>query len=123
MPIYEYLCDSCHERTELLQRLDDAPATVCSSCGGALRKLVSAPAFQFKGSGWYLTDYAKKSGSGESSSGKSEGGAGKGESGSGESAASGAASGGDSAGGSSASSSSGESAAAATKTAPTKASE
>ena len=61
MPIYEYLCDSCHERTELLQKLGDAPATVCPSCGGALRKLVSAPAFQFKGSGWYLTDYAKKS--------------------------------------------------------------
>lgn len=82
MPIYEYLCDACHERTELLQKLADPPATVCPSCGGALRKLVSAPAFQFKGSGWYLTDYAKKSGGGDSGSAKSEGGAEKKEGGS-----------------------------------------
>ncbi len=65
MPLYEYLCDSCSQRTEALQRLDEPPLTVCPNCGGALRKLLSAPAFQFKGSGWYVTDYAGK-GRGES---------------------------------------------------------
>lgn len=63
MPLYEYLCESCGRRTEVLQRLDEPPLTTCSECGGPLRKLLSAPAFQFKGSGWYLTDYARKSGS------------------------------------------------------------
>lgn len=65
MPLYEYLCATCGLRSEILQRLADPPASICPECGGALRKLVSAPAFQFKGSGWYLTDYAKKSESGE----------------------------------------------------------
>ena len=61
MPIYEYQCEACGERSELIQRFDDPPATHCPQCGGALRKLLSAPAFQFKGSGWYVTDYAGKS--------------------------------------------------------------
>jgi putative FmdB family regulatory protein len=75
MPIYEYVCERCGEGTEAIQRLDDPPLTECPKCGGRLRKKVSAPAFQFKGSGWYVTDYArkgesgKKSESGESSSG------------------------------------------------------
>lgn len=73
MPLYEYLCESCGRRTEVLQRLDEPPLTTCSECGGPLRKLLSAPAFQFKGSGWYLTDYARKSGS-ESGAPKASGG-------------------------------------------------
>ena len=68
MPIYEYGCTQCGKRTEVLQRLDAAPLAACPECGGEVRKLVSAPAFQFKGSGWYVTDYAgKKGGSGTES--------------------------------------------------------
>lgn len=62
MPIYEYQCEACGERVELLQRFEDPPPAECAHCGGAMRKLLSAPAFQFKGSGWYVTDYAGKSG-------------------------------------------------------------
>lgn len=62
MPIYEYECDACRDRVEILQRLDEAPLGHCPRCGGTMRKLLSAPAFQFKGSGWYVTDYAKGSG-------------------------------------------------------------
>ncbi len=62
MPIYEYQCQECGRRTEALQRLAEAPLSECPHCGGPLRKLVSAPAFQFKGSGWYVTDYARKGG-------------------------------------------------------------
>lgn len=64
MPIYEYECLSCGKRTEVLQRIDDAPLAACPECGSAVRKLVSTPAFQFKGSGWYVTDYAGKKGGG-----------------------------------------------------------
>lgn len=71
MPIYEYECLQCGKRTELLQRMSDAPLATCPQCGGEVRKLISAPAVQFKGSGWYVTDYAGKKGGG--SSGKSEG--------------------------------------------------
>ena len=60
MPLYEYQCTQCGQRTEALQRLGEAPLKVCPHCGGELRKLLSAPAFQFKGSGWYKTDYAEK---------------------------------------------------------------
>jgi putative FmdB family regulatory protein len=70
MPIYEYECLQCEKRTELLQRMDDAPLATCPQCGGEVRKLISAPAVQFKGSGWYVTDYAGKKGG--ASSGKSE---------------------------------------------------
>ena len=69
-------------RIELLQKLSDPPATTCPNCGGGLRKQVSAPAFQFKGSGWYLTDYAQKSGGADGGSAKPEGGSAKKESGS-----------------------------------------
>ena len=60
MPIYEYQCEECEQRTEAIQRLDEPPLELCPHCGGRLRKLMSAPAFQFKGTGWYVTDYADK---------------------------------------------------------------
>jgi putative FmdB family regulatory protein len=72
MPIYEYHCDSCDTRFERLQRLDDPPLAACEECGGPVRKLISAPAFQFKGSGWYVTDYARKGTSGGTSDGSSQ---------------------------------------------------
>ena len=81
MPLYEYECQQCGRRNEVLQKMGDAPLTTCESCGGALRKLFSSPAVQFKGSGWYVTDYARKGGGGKSS-GK-EGGEGGGSSDSG----------------------------------------
>lgn len=60
MPIYEYQCRECDHRLEALQGISEPPLTTCTECGGELRKLMSAPAFQFKGSGWYVTDYARK---------------------------------------------------------------
>ncbi|MDX1503202.1 MAG: FmdB family zinc ribbon protein [Thermoanaerobaculia bacterium] len=60
MPIYEYECGSCGERLEVIQRIQDLPLTECPECEGPLSRLVSAPAFQFKGTGWYVTDYAGK---------------------------------------------------------------
>jgi putative FmdB family regulatory protein len=76
MPIYEYQCDACGKRTEILQKLDDPPLASCPDCGAAVRKLLSAPAFQFKGSGWYVTDYAGKkpaAGGGKTSEGAGAG--------------------------------------------------
>ena len=75
MPIYEYKCLSCEQLTEVMQRMSDAPLTTCESCGGDLKKQISAPAFQFKGSGWYVTDYADKGKGkgGESKKGADEG--------------------------------------------------
>jgi putative FmdB family regulatory protein len=61
MPIYEYECKKCGERTEVLQKAKDKPPEKCPKCGGAVVKLISSPAIQFKGNGWYVTDYAKKS--------------------------------------------------------------
>jgi putative FmdB family regulatory protein len=73
MPIYEYECLSCGKRTEVLQKMDDAPLAACPTCGGEVKKLISAPSFQLKGSGWYATDYGgKKGGGGGSSESKSE---------------------------------------------------
>jgi len=68
MPLYEYLCDACGARFELIRKFSDPPLEACPTCGGGpVQKLVSSPAFQFKGSGWYITDYARKStGEGES---------------------------------------------------------
>jgi len=61
MPIYEYRCSSCDYRFELIQKFSDSPVSQCPNCGkGDAERLVSAPAIQFKGSGWYITDYAKK---------------------------------------------------------------
>jgi putative FmdB family regulatory protein len=65
MPLYEYLCAVCGKRSEALQRMGDPPLTACPHCGGAVRKLFSAPSFHLKGSGWYQSDYARKSGGGE----------------------------------------------------------
>ena len=76
MPLYEYECEACGHRFERIQKFSDPPLEHCPKCGGAVHKLQSAPAFQFKGSGWYITDYARKdSGSrgGESKSGSSGG--------------------------------------------------
>jgi putative FmdB family regulatory protein len=60
MPLYEYQCDVCATRFERIQKFSDPPVETCPSCEGAVRKLVSSPAIQFKGSGWYITDYARK---------------------------------------------------------------
>ena len=61
MPLYEYQCDACHNRFEKIQKYSDPPIETCPSCGGKVTKLLSSPAIQFKGTGWYITDYAKKS--------------------------------------------------------------
>jgi putative FmdB family regulatory protein len=58
VPIYEYDCGKCGRRTEAIQRMGDAPRKICPHCGGRLKKAISAPAIQFKGTGWYVTDYA-----------------------------------------------------------------
>ncbi|MGE3957844.1 MAG: FmdB family zinc ribbon protein [Vicinamibacterales bacterium] len=60
MPLYEYECDSCSHRFEVIQKFSDAPIEKCPACGSSVHKLMSSPAIQFKGSGWYITDYAKK---------------------------------------------------------------
>lgn len=60
MPLYEYQCKKCGETTEVLQKAQDKPLEKCPRCGGAVVKLISSPAIQFKGDGWYVTDYAKK---------------------------------------------------------------
>jgi putative FmdB family regulatory protein len=64
MPLYEYECEACGHRFEVIQKFSDPPVEKCPACGGAVHKMQSAPAFQFKGTGWYVTDYAKKGGSG-----------------------------------------------------------
>ncbi len=63
MPLYEYQCESCQNRFEKIQKsYNDPPLETCPKCGkGPVRKLISSPAIQFKGTGWYITDYAKKS--------------------------------------------------------------
>jgi putative FmdB family regulatory protein len=68
MPLYEYQCDACSHRFERIQKFSDPHVDTCPSCGGTVKKLLSSPAIQFKGSGWYITDYAKKS-SGDSGKG------------------------------------------------------
>jgi putative FmdB family regulatory protein len=87
MPIYEYLCQSCGKKFEVLQKFSDEPLLIHPECGGPVEKLISTSALQFKGSGWYVNDYAKgatskpgetkadsKSDSGKSDSGKSDSG-------------------------------------------------
>jgi putative FmdB family regulatory protein len=59
MPIYEYKCENCGEVFEVRQKYSDEPVTVHEKCGGHVEKLISAPSFQFKGSGWYVNDYGK----------------------------------------------------------------
>lgn len=73
MPLYEYQCDACGQRFEVIQKFSDPPVEVCRACGGGpVKKLLSSPAIQFKGSGWYITDYARKSGEATTSSSDSE---------------------------------------------------
>ena len=60
MPIYEYECSECGHRVEVLQKVSDSPLTQCQKCEGKVERLVSSPAIQFKGTGWYITDYARK---------------------------------------------------------------
>ena len=64
MPLYEYECFVCRHRFERIQRFSDPPASKCPACGGAVRRLLGVPALQFKGSGFYITDYGKGSGGG-----------------------------------------------------------
>lgn len=68
MPLYEYECEVCAHRFEVIQKFSDAPISVCPKCGGAVHKLLSSPAIQFKGSGFYLTDYGRGTGSKSESS-------------------------------------------------------
>jgi putative FmdB family regulatory protein len=83
MPLYEYECDVCAHRFELIQKFSDPPPAACPKCGGAVTKLMSSPAIQFKGSGFYLTDYGRSGGkdSANAKAGKND----SGSSGSGES--------------------------------------
>jgi len=74
MPNYEYLCKNCGHRFEQIRKFSDKQLRKCPECGGVIEQVISAPAVQFKGSGWYVTDYAKKgAGSAGSSSSSSEG--------------------------------------------------
>jgi putative FmdB family regulatory protein len=75
MPLYEYQCETCQHRFEKIQKFSDPPPDACPKCAGPVRKLFSSPAIQFKGTGWYITDYAKKSSDGgqSGSSDKKEG--------------------------------------------------
>jgi putative FmdB family regulatory protein len=72
MPLHEYECKKCSHRFERIQKFSDPPVKKCPECGGKVEQLLSAPAVQFKGSGWYVTDYARKS-SGSSASGSDSG--------------------------------------------------
>jgi putative FmdB family regulatory protein len=60
MPIYEFRCKKCNHQIEVFQKLSDKPPTRCKECGGRLEKMISPTAFQFKGEGWYVTDYGRK---------------------------------------------------------------
>jgi putative FmdB family regulatory protein len=73
VPIYEYRCTKCGHRFEAIQKVSDSPLSKCEKCRGKVERLISSPAIQFKGSGWYITDYARKGQSGSSeSSGSSD---------------------------------------------------
>ena len=70
MPIYEYECAKCGKRIEVIQKMSDKPLKKHADCGGTLHKLISAAGFQFKGTGWYVTDYARKDAKTESKEAK-----------------------------------------------------
>jgi putative FmdB family regulatory protein len=70
MPLYEYQCDACGHRFEVIQRFSDPAIETCRVCGGPLHKLISPSAIQFKGSGWYVTDYGRQAHSGPARNGK-----------------------------------------------------
>ena len=67
MPIYEYECENCGRHYEVWQKITDEPLTTCEACQGKLRKLISQSSFILKGSGWYVTDYARKENKGKES--------------------------------------------------------
>lgn len=71
MPIYEFECRKCKAHMEVFQKVNDKPPVKCPKCGGRLERKVSAPAIQFKGSGWYVTDYASKATKGDKSESES----------------------------------------------------
>jgi putative FmdB family regulatory protein len=73
MPVYEYRCHECGETFEVRQKFSDTPITVHEACGGEVERLISAPALQFKGSGWYVTDYARNGTARDETSKGSEG--------------------------------------------------
>jgi putative FmdB family regulatory protein len=73
MPLREYQCKKCKHRFEKIEKFSDKPLKKCPECSGPLEELISAPAVQFKGSGWYVTDYAKKGTATSASSSESEG--------------------------------------------------
>jgi putative FmdB family regulatory protein len=73
MPLYEYECKKCHHRFERIRKFSDPPIKKCPECGGPIEQLISASSVQFKGSGWYVTDYTNKSGTRASSSSDSGG--------------------------------------------------
>jgi len=73
MPIYEYECKRCGHRFEMIQKFSDKPRKRCPECRGAVERLISAPAIRFKGTGWYVTDYADKKQPPEGAEGKSSG--------------------------------------------------
>ena len=77
MPLYEYECQKCGRRTEKIEGVDGPHLRKCPHCGGKVERLVTAPAIQFKGAGWYVTDYAKKSSGGDSEKTAAAEGAGK----------------------------------------------
>src|SRR5262245_38381446 len=70
MPLYEYECEACGHRFEVIQKFSDAPIEKCPKCGSPVHKLQSAPAFHLKGTGWYATDYAKSGSSSEAKGSK-----------------------------------------------------
>ena len=73
MPLYEYECDACGRRFELIRKFSESELDACTLCGkGPVRRLMSSPAIQFKGTGWYITDYSSKGKAGTESSSKTE---------------------------------------------------
>jgi putative FmdB family regulatory protein len=80
LPLYEYECTQCGQHIEKIQKFSDSPLTKCEKCGGKLERLISSSAIQFKGTGWYVTDYAHKSSTFPSSSSSDSGNGDKGKS-------------------------------------------
>jgi putative FmdB family regulatory protein len=72
MPLYEYACNRCGKRFEVRQKFSDEPVKIHEECGGDAERLLSTPAFQFKGTGWYVTDYAKSGGGKSPSNGNAD---------------------------------------------------
>jgi putative FmdB family regulatory protein len=88
MPLYEYECDACGQRYELIRKFSESELDACTRCGkGPVRRLMSSPAIQFKGTGWYITDYSSKGKAGTESSSATKGDSKKSDSGSSETGA------------------------------------